>query len=348
MAFSLKAALALPWSALMVLSGDKSFIDNPVLGSPRLNALGLHGWRTRTAHRLTAARREALAQGLAGTLDPALRAAFDRDGFVAVHDLLPASDFERLRDAVLAHAAPAREMLQGDTITRRIAVDRGYLAGVPALSALLNDPRWQSLTRYAAGFNQPPWVYLQTILARSRDAPPDPQTHLHADTFHPTMKAWYFLTDVAHADGPLRYVPGSHRLTPQRLAWERKMSLEAAAGNDRYSARGSFRIAEDQLAALGLPPPHTFAVPANTLIVADTFGFHARGESAHRSKRIEVWGYDRRNPFMPWTTDAALRIAGQLDRRAHWYWQAMDARERIFGRRNPWQDAGAITPDASS
>jgi hypothetical protein len=89
-------------------------------------------------------------------------------------------------------------------------------------------------------------------------------------------------------------------------------------------------------------------VSATISVLAGTFGFHARGESAHRSKRIEVWGYDRRNPFLPWTTDAALRFAGQLDRRAHWYWRAMDARERIFGRRNPWQAVGAITPDASS
>ena len=31
--------------------------------------------------------------------------------------------------------------------------------------------------------------------------------------------------------------------------------------------------------SLGLPQPRAFAVPANTLVVADTFGFHARGPS---------------------------------------------------------------------
>ena len=48
-------------------------------------------------------------------------------------------------------------------------------------------------------------------------AKPDPQTDLHIDTFHPTVKAFYFLTDVADDEGPFVYVPGSHRLTDARF-----------------------------------------------------------------------------------------------------------------------------------
>lgn len=344
----LKALAGLPWSALMVLSSDKSLVDNPVLGSPRLNAWGLHRWRTRTAHRLTAARRAALAPRLDNAGFAPLRGAFDRDGYVLVPDLLPADAFARLRDQVLGRPAPAREMLQGDTITRRFAVDRGYLPEHPALAALLAEPRWNALTRYVAGYDLPPWVYVQAILTHCRDAGPDPQTTLHADTFHPTMKAWYFLTDVQVEDGPFCYVPGSHRLSPERLAWEEARSLAASRGADRYSARGSFRIAADELPALGLPAARAFAVPANTLVVADTFGFHARGPSARPSTRIEIWGYDRRNPFLPWSTDLPHRLAGRLDQRPAGYWWLADRRARWFGAGNSWRDAGALTPGAPS
>ena len=55
------------------------------------------------------------------------------------------------------------------------------------------------------------------------------------------MKAWLFLQDVGPADGPFSYVPGSHRLTPERLAWERKRSLTVGRERDYLSARGSFR-----------------------------------------------------------------------------------------------------------
>lgn len=339
---TLTALLLAPWYALTLLSSDKSFIDNPILGSRWLNARGLHVRRLKLAHAMTEKRRA----GLAHLVSPAQRAAYTQDGFVLVPGLLPPAEFAALRAQVLAQAAPAREMLQGDTVTRRIAVDPDLLRQLPALRPLLDHPAWQGLTRYVAGYGRAPWVYVQSILSQTRQAPPDPQTHLHADTFHPTMKAWYFLTDVVEDEGPFCYVPGSHRLTPQRLAWEQAMSLRASEQADRYSARGSFRIPEAELAALGLPPPRRFAVPANTLIVADTFGFHARGPSARPSTRIELWGYDRRNPFWPGATDGLLALLGLTDRRPTLYWRLLDALERRGGRRNPWRDAGRLTPGA--
>ena len=55
---------------------------------------------------------------------------------------------------------------------------------------------------------------------------PDPQLELHSDTFHPSLKAWLFLTDVPEDGRPLTYVAGSHRLTPDRLAWEKRRTVE--------------------------------------------------------------------------------------------------------------------------
>src|SRR5438067_1683458 len=132
--------------------------------------------------------------------------------------------------------------------------------------------------------------------------PADPQTVLHADTFHPTVKAWLFLTDVAEEAGPFTYVPGSHRLSPERLDWERRMSLAARHSPNAEIRQGSFRIDQAELPSLGLPQPRSFAVPGNTLVVADTFGFHARGPSNRPSLRVEIWAYGRRSPFLPWAT----------------------------------------------
>ncbi len=337
-------AVLLPWWGLSLLSSAKSFADHPLIGSPRLVRMGLHGWRLRQAHALTGQRRERL-RGLVAASDAI---AFERDGFVVRPDVLPKDQFERLRDAVLARARPAREMLQGDTITRRIAVDADLRLASPDLAQLLDGPLWNGLTRYVGAYDAPAWAQVQTILSHTRDAAPDPQTHLHADTFHPTMKAWYFLTDVAIDEGPFSYVPGSHRLTAQRLEWEQRIALQAATAQleDRYSRRGSFRIGKEELPGLDLPPPKLLAVPANTLVVADTFGFHARGPSARPTKRIEIWGFDRRNPFLPGTTDFPLRWLGQMENRSALYWQAMDRLEKLGFKRNPWRDAGMLRPDA--
>jgi Phytanoyl-CoA dioxygenase (PhyH) len=332
----------LPWWAAQLLTSAKSFRDNPLLGSQRLNRLGLHRTRVRIAHALTARRRAALAS----LVSPEDREAFDRDGFVLHRDLLPSETFQALRTRLLAHPAATREMTQGDTVTRRIAIDDALARELPELDALLAHPAWNGLTRYVGGFDRAPWAYVQSILSQVCPGGPDPQTQLHADTFHPTMKAWFFLTDVAEDEGPFCYVPGSHRLTAQRLAWEHARSLQARDSPDRLTSRGSFRIDESELAALDLPPPRRFAVPANTLVVADTFGFHARGPSRGATVRIELWGYDRRNPFLPSTTDGAIAMLGLTDRRAPMYWRLLDRLEHWKLQANPWRSSGVKTAGA--
>jgi hypothetical protein len=330
----------LPLQAAALVTGAKSFRDNPIIGSPKLNRDGLHVSRIRLAHHLAQWRRRRLASAL----DADDVAAFQRDGFILKHSFLPDAVFAALQQSVLAYRAPARETIQGDTITRRMALDPPALARLPEARYLLRDPRWLGLIRYVASSALEPLVYVQTIFSQIRDAPPDPQTDLHADTFHATVKAWLFLTDVAEDEGPFVYVPGSHIPTPRRLAWERKISIGAAAGADVLSARGSPRIRPEMLGRLGYAQPRAFAVPANTLIVADTVGFHARGPSVRPSTRIEIWAYGRRNPFLPWLgfdPAAAPLVRG---RAVPIFWWAMDAAERLSLKGNQWRPVGLTRP----
>lgn len=328
------ASLALlPLHAVQLATGGKSFVDNPLIGSNRLNRWGLHTARVRLADRLARWRRRRLA----GAVPAAARAAFDRDGFVVIEDFLPPETFAALRERALTTPAPTREMTQGATITRRQSLEAPPYRGDPAVARLLGDPRWTALLRYVGSFASRPLFYVQTILTHRDGGDADPQTALHADTFHATVKAWLYLTDVAIEDGPLCYVPGSHRVTPQRLAWERARSLSYAQAG-RLSQRGSPRIAVDELPALDLPPPRALPVRANTLIVADTFGFHARVAAARASTRIEVWAYGRRNPFWPWTGLDPLSLPGIAPRRVEWLWAAQDRLARWFGQ--PWRDLG--------
>jgi hypothetical protein len=331
--------LAPVWLAALA-TGAKSFRDNPVIGSAALNKRGLHSRRAKLAHDMAWRRRARLAH----LISPADRAAFDRDGFVLRENFLPADQFTKLREAVLAHRAPAREMVQGDTITRRIAVDPSFIAAVPEIKALLANADWRGLNRYVGSFDQEPLTYVQTILSHVRDAKPDPQTDLHADTFHPTVKAFYFLTDVAEDEGPFVYVPGSHRLTPERLAWEAELSVKVGASGDRLSARGSFRASREELERMGFSAPRAFAVPANSLVVADTVGFHARGLSVRPSVRVEIWTYGRRNPFLPWAGFDPGSIPGVAERRIPLMWQARDFLQKTGLGAQPWRDVGVLRP----
>lgn len=327
----LRQAAMLPWHAAQLFTGTKSFEHNPIIASPRLNQWGLHALRVKHAHRLAAARRHKLAR----LIPAADREAFERDGFVVRPGFLPPEQFTALIDEIRAYRGELREIAEGDTIMRKIALNGPVLARLPTLAAVLRSAAWRGLIRYVGGRDAEPVVWVQSILRYAHSGPADPQTLLHADTFHPTVKAWLFLTDVAEDSGPFTYVPGSHRLTAERLAWEQRMSLVARDSANADTRQGSFRIDHADLAALGLPPPRAFAVPANTLVVADTFGFHARGPSAGASLRVEIWAYGRRSPFLPlaallpWTTAA-------LGWRSVLWWRIGDFLEAAIGRKNPW------------
>ncbi|HUA54327.1 MAG TPA: phytanoyl-CoA dioxygenase family protein [Candidatus Sulfotelmatobacter sp.] len=326
-----------------LMTGAKSFGDNPILGSRRLNELGLHAGRVALAHKLATWRRARLAH----LISDADRRDFERDGFVIKRNLLAPDAFEALVAQVKAYRGPVRETVQGDALTRRIALDRTVLGRIPAARDLLRMPAWRGLVRYVGSADAEPVVYLQTILSHVVEgAQPDPQLALHADTFHPSVKAWLFLTDVPEDDGPFVYVPGSHRASERRLAWERRISV-GIHDQDRLTRRGSFRVDAAVLEELGLPPPRACAVPANTLVVADTFGFHARGASAHPSLRVEVWAYGRRSPFLPWVGLDPWRIPALGNRRAGWFWSAGDAIEASGGPLNVWRlraEASAFDP----
>jgi hypothetical protein len=311
-----------------------------VIGSSTLNRRGLHARRAKLAHDMAWRRRARLAH----LITQQDRAAFDRDGFVVREEFLPREEFERLRDRIFAHAAPAREMLQGDTVTRRFAVDLEFIAAVPEIKGLLANRDWRGLNRYVGSFDQEPLTYIQTILSHVRDAKPDPQTDLHIDTFHPTVKAFYFLTDVAEDEGPFVYVPGSHRLTDRRRKWEYEQSIGAAASSDRLASRGSLRATTAEVAAMGFSAPRAFAVPANTLVVADTVGFHARGLSVRPSVRVEIWTFGRRNPFLPWTGFDVGSLPGLAERRIPLLWQARDFLDRSGVMGQPWKDVGKLRP----
>ena len=307
--------LALP----QLFTSAKSFEDNLLIGSPVLNGWGLHAARVTVAHRITAARRRRLA----ALVTPEARAAFARDGYIVRRDFLPAVAFAALRDQVAAYRCTVREKFEGDTKLRKITATPAVLAALPGLRALLANAEWRHLIAYVGGREAAPSVYLQSVLRHVRVGDPDPQTLVHADTFHPTVKAWLFLTDVPEDEGAFSYVPGSHILTPQRLSWERARSLEAAHSTDGETREGSFRIAVADLARLGLPAPRVLGVPANTLVVADTFGFHARGPSARSSLRVEVWAIGKRTPFIPWAAIDAP-ISGSWLRNAENGWQSRE------------------------
>ena len=129
----------------------------------------------------------------------------------------------------------------------------------------------------------------------------DIQKHFHIDTFFPALKFWYFPEAVEISDGPLRFAPGSHKLTEDKLIYMQTEYVKLANNQpidptfDYGHMDGSLRITEEAIVNGPYRPIRDMIVPADTLIVADVFAWHARGEATKSADRIALHGSIRSN-----------------------------------------------------
>ena len=137
-----------------------------------------------------------------------------------------------------------------------------------------------------------------TFIQRLQNSPDnnDVQKVMHMDTFFITVKFWFFPEDVTLDDGPFRYVAKSNILTDKRKEWMRQQWTDIIDGKidprRTYGhAEGSLRIFDEELIEMGFDPKATaHPVKANTLVIANTFGFHARGEVSNTVIRQAIHG----------------------------------------------------------
>lgn len=311
--------------AIALFTSRKDFSHSWV-GNPLLNRLGLHRARMCAAEccaGIRRAQRKQRYQNLAATLN--------KDGIIVVENFLPQKTFIQLREAVVnslevaAQTTPAKtgnvvgfgekqsyswgfDRYDGGTLNRFITIHCGAM---PGCCEFVEDPRLAQLSRAVCGMapsRRQAWIYL--TLNGDQQRMPDLQRVLHRDTFFSSMKYWYFIEPVTETDGPLVYVPGSHRLTRARLRWEQRMAEAACqARYDRNAGAltsqqmdllsGSFRIAEQVVLDMGYPAPRAYPVPANTLVMADTLGFHRRGDALPETWRLAIYGNKR--PGIPFS-----------------------------------------------
>ena len=292
----------------------KVFSD-PWVGHPGLNRLGMHRKRVKTAQAISRFRR---AQSVHG-YDSNEQHLLDH-GYVAVENFLPDNEFTALYDECHASVDAAKAVTPlpaipevwgfGDSDRHDWGFDRfdgstlnRFIKPGPLAAAFPRNRRFKRLARIVTGKAMSPrrnWIY-QTVNGDDTEIP-DQQREFHRDTFFNCMKYWFFIDPVREEDGPFVYVPGSHKLTPERLAWEEKKAnaaVEARVQKNRRGMTGSFRIEESELEALGLPPAQSYPVPGNTLVVANVFGFHRRGDAVPGTDRLSLYGNHRPQPFIP-------------------------------------------------
>ncbi|MCV0428293.1 MAG: phytanoyl-CoA dioxygenase, partial [Roseibium sp.] len=165
--------LRMPLFAAELASGAKSFCDNPIIGSRRLNEAGLHVKRIRLAEQMADWRRKRL-KSLVSAAD---RAAYEEHGYIEKRDLLSAEDLAGVRQEVETTKFDAWDMRQGNAVTRFIPLPPKVLKDLPYLRALVWSKPFQNSLRYVASTNGDPLVYLHIVITNPGGSrPQDPQT----------------------------------------------------------------------------------------------------------------------------------------------------------------------------
>lgn len=282
---------------LLRIAGDflRFFTASKTLQSRTINRLGGQQLRmllARAMHRLRRARSSRAYREQIQTLR--------RDGMLIWPQFMPADTFAQLAQeatALLDSPAERRTQAMGTTTLEQITITDEHRRRSTTLAKLLDEPR---IAAVLSAIERRPPKSLHGLRAVERvtfgaNPESDPESELHTDIFFHTHKAWLYLDDVQIEHGPLVVAPGSHRLDSKRLKWEYRESVSRN--------RGSRRIGAAEMADRGLQEK-PICVPANTLVVANTHGYHRRHEGVDGATRRAIQMTFRYQPFIP---DAVYR-----------------------------------------
>jgi hypothetical protein len=275
------------FQGLLDIFSSRKFVRSPVL-----NRLGAQVVRAAVAEAWLRLRRFARYP----SLTPEQKRFVD-DGLIVVPNFLSPSDFERLRiEFERVFATPHLHEVHhlGQTLQKESTPAATDPAGSPILKTIVSDARLLKL--FSVGEGRPvgaPHCAFEIIehgpqdIKASRDEDPN---LVHCDVFFATHKGWIFLEDVSMEDGPFCFLKGSQKITLKRLLFEYRRT------NDGCADRGSWRLNEEEKRYFGL---ETFraTIPANTLIIANTCGFHNRSDGMPGRTRKALRFQVRSNPF---------------------------------------------------
>ena len=304
-----------------IFSCEQSFLDNRFVGSYVLNLLGLHIARLLISHALFHFRLLLLMP----LVDKADRKAFRDQGYLIKSNFLSDEAFAALKHELWQYKGDVRQVIEGDTLTERVWVNLNSEQSFPECHRLIHHEKLSKLMRYTSSKNRLPLFHIENIVQHQGNGIKDTQKDTHCDIFHPTVKAWLFIDDTAE-NGPFQYIPTSHRLSWEKIKWHyREALISSKSRQARIAGRywtGAFRLSADDAVRMNLPPLQPVIVPANSLVIVNTHGFHCRGNAVKKTHRLAIWMQSRDNPFNPFPLPFPLKMAKLFDD----FWRGESAR----------------------
>ena len=223
--------------------------------------------------------RELIEQGIVvGPSDGFLSAGGRREMSRAAARILDASRQVKVQ-AILAGAAPARRR-------KSFRIDLSSYA-IPAHNPLLKvalDPKLLEIVAAYLGM----WPSLHSVgawLNYPTDAPAASSQLWHHDPEDlKILKVFIYLNEVKEENGPFTYIPGTHPFG-SKVAAAKEHKTKAAADDEisRVFGPGTWRVCTG---------------PAQTMILADTLGYHRGGKPSAGTRLLITFTYTSGTPLM--------------------------------------------------
>jgi hypothetical protein len=256
-----------------------------VVESKLANLLGVQFFRYLIAHFGLSLRRLLYSNNLS-SLDIALK----NDGVCIIENFLEVDQLhlaEKEFNQLLRRATDSFE--DGSTFVKRSSVID--LDSIPFVSEYIcKNKRVVNLVQNAEGRKFDVSEAWFDIIKNGDPSVGDSQKVLHTDNFYATHKIWYFFDDVTEDHGPLVFAAGTSRFSLRRGIFEYVSSLFYDSQNVAW------RPSQKWINFLKISP-QLLTVPANTLVIANTHGFHRRGDAVPDMERRQIHFRVRINPL---------------------------------------------------
>lgn len=205
-----------------------------------------------------------------------------RDGAVVIPDFFPDDVFRKIKDecaskdlALFNERAPriVRSGFVSEDMVTASAILEEHLARNRFNADIASAVLRQDVAAVPTVLVESTWTSAEDIGKPTTDK----ADNLHFDVCYPTLKCFLYLNDVDASNAAFSYVYGSHRMTWARAWMEHVMGLKFWFWNKEERMRITPEVPARFIKAHGMK-----VVPlegkANTLIIANTMGFHQRGQ----------------------------------------------------------------------
>ncbi len=271
------------------------FSKEKVVSSPILNKIGAQPFRILAARTIRNLRpyRPSTTSSIANYTQE-----LNREGLVVIPDFLPRELFEQVQMEALSlindPQKMSRQMLSGPNLHSAYDFDDDKLdAGdFPATKQFFEDKNLLSL--FESGLHKKVHQrnvikWLEWLEQKEGNRKADGQTVMHSDTYYDTYKAWLYLEDISLEQAPFAYVKRTQKVEMGRLRYDYVNSYQPVPNPSR-------RITEEEIDKRGLQET-VVVCKANTLAIANTFGYHRRLEGTAGHSRLALYASVRFHPF---------------------------------------------------